>query len=423
MSFELLPSAHTLALVDCNNFYASCERVFNPSLNGKPIVVLSNNDGCAIARSNEAKALGIGMGEPLFKWRHLVNTQSVKVFSANFALYGDMSRRVMTTLQQFTPHLEVYSIDEAFLGLDGFKIDDHEAFGRQIRRTVLKHTGLPVSVGIARTKTLVKVANHAAKKDPRQQGACALLDDEVIRQRLSVTPVDEVWGIGRQRAKWLHSREIHTAEALRGMDDRVIRKHLNVMSMRTVYELRGIACLELGEESAARKSIATTRTFGDEILDKDALEGAVCSFAALTAGRLREQGSAAGGMQVFIETSPFKADYYTNAALGTMSPAMSFTPHLMAQARMLLGRIFRPGARYKRAGVVLLDLVQQDVQSPGLYEVPGDQEKQERLMEVVDQLDGHVFWAKEQMSEGMHLKQAHRSGRFTSRWGELLAVG
>ncbi len=422
MLFELSPSRQTLALVDCNNFYASCERLFNPSLNGKPVVVLSNNDGCAIARSNEAKALGIGMGEPYFKWKHLIETQGVKVFSANFALYGDMSRRVMATLQQFTPNIEIYSIDEAFMSLDDLGIVDHEAFGRDVRRTVLRHTGLPVSLGLARTKTLAKVANHAAKKVPRHQGVCVLLDDAAVRARLASIPVGDVWGVGRRKAKWLNDQGILTAEALMDFDDRLIRKHLSVMTLRTVFELRGIACLGLEAAAPFKKSIATTRTFGDEIRDPAELEAAVCSFTALSAESLRGQGSAAGGMQVFVETSPFKPDYYANAVFGDMCPPTSFTPALMGMARRLLARICRPGLSYKRAGVVLMGFVRADAEGAGLYEAPAQQEKQGRLMEAVDRLDGDVFWAREQLSDGLHLKQARRSGRFTSRWSELLQV-
>ncbi|MEI6437371.1 MAG: hypothetical protein WCO69_01320 [Candidatus Omnitrophota bacterium] len=422
MPFALSSSPHILALVDCNNFYASCERVFDPSLRNKPVVVLSNNDGCAIARSNEAKALGIGMGAPFFQWEGLIRTHGVRVFSANFALYGDMSGRVMATLRQFVPDIEIYSIDEAFLGLSALPIKDHEAFAREIRRKVLKDTGLPVSVGIARTKTLAKVANHAAKKVPGHHGVCVLLDEGMIRGRLSAIPVEDVWGIGRRKAEWLKSRGILTADDLRRSDDQLIRKNLSVMTLRTMYELRGIACLGLEDESPIKKSIATTRSFGDEIGEQAELEAAVSSFVALSAEKLRGQGSAAGSMQVFIETSPFKTGFYANAAVGDMSPATSFTPALMGMARALLSRIFRPGLRYKRAGVVLMGLVADGLAGPGLYDLPVDRERQGRLMETVDSLGGDVFWAREQLSGGLRPKQSRRSARFTSRWSELLGV-
>ncbi|MBF0387411.1 MAG: Y-family DNA polymerase [Candidatus Omnitrophica bacterium] len=421
MSFALSPSRHIIALVDCNNFYASCERVFDPSLRNRPVVVLSNNDGCAIARSNEAKALGIGMGEPFYKWRHLMETGGVRVLSANFALYGDMSRRVMTVLRSFASDMEVYSIDEAFLALAGLGIADHRVFGGELRRKVLQYTGLPVSVGIARTKTLAKAANQAAKKVPGLQGVGVLLDEEAIRARLEAVLVEDIWGIGRRKAKWLNEQGIFTAEALRRMEDSVIKKHLSVMTLRTVYELRGIACSGLEAVAAPKQSIATTRSFGDEIGGRDELEAALCSFVALAAGKMREQASAALGMQVFIETSPFKSGFYANTAYAEISPATDFTPELMGLSRRLLARIFRGGLRYKRAGVVLLGLVRAG-DGPGLYEPAGSTERQGRLMEVIDRLDGEVFWAREQLSNGLRPKQTRRSGRFTSRWNELLQV-
>ena len=340
MPFELSPSRHIFALVDANNFYASCERVFDPSLRGKPVVVLSNNDGCAIARSNEAKALGIKMGQPFFEWKAMVKTHGVRVLSANFALYGDISQRIMETLKQFTPDIEVYSIDEAFLGLEACRIDDFEKFGQDIRRTVLKHTGVPVSVGIARTKTLAKLANHIAKKRPGQDGVCSLLKQDVADHFMGELPVEEVWGIGGRKAQWLRERGYCSVLALKNADDRIIKKNLSVMSLRTIYELRGIACLGLTDVEPDKKSIATTRTFAKEVREHGELEEALCVYTARAAEKMRAQGSAAGYMQVFVSTSPFKPNYYANAAAGRLDPATGYTPDLMTYARCFLDQIY-----------------------------------------------------------------------------------
>lgn len=422
MPFELLPSRRIFGLVDVNNFYASCERVFDPSLRGKPVVVLSNNDGCAIARSQEAKDLGIKMGQPFFEWKHLVKAKGVRVFSANFTLYGDLSRRVMETLEEFTPDLEVYSIDEAFLGLETLRIDDHGVFGSKIRGRVLQNTGLPVSVGIARTKTLAKVANHRAKKIPSCGGVCVLLEQSEIDPALAGLPVEEIWGIGRRKTQWLNARGILTADQLIVRDDLWIRKNLSVVTLRTVQELRGVCCLGL-EEAAPNKSIATTRTFGKELFSCSDIETAVCSFTARAAEKLREQGSVAGCLQVFVETSPFKADYYANSASVRLNLATDYTPHLLHAARSLVQKLYRSGKAYKRAGVVLLDIAAARESPDDLFRSSLDLGRQERLMSVVDKLEGSVVFAAEGV-EGMTalVNQTRRSGRFTTGWGDLLNV-
>lgn len=422
MPFELSPSRHVFALVDCNNFYASCERVFDPSLRGRPVVVLSNNDGCAIARSAEAKALGIAMGQPFFEWKHLAGPRGVRVFSANFTLYGDMSRRVMQTLAQFTPDLEVYSIDEAFLGLERLGLGDHAAFGRRVRETVLRHTGLPVSVGIARTKTLAKAANHLAKRRPAYGGVCVLMGAEETARALAALPVREVWGIGRRKAAWLNERGVATARELVAQDDRWVRRHLSVATLRTVAELRGISCLGL-EESAPGKSIATTRTFGAELRGRAELESAVCAFTARAAEKLRGQGSLAGCLQVFVETSPFRPDYYSNSASSLLVPPTDYTPELLSRARRLAAQLFREGRSYRRAGALLLGLSPAGERQRELFYPEADDERRRRLMAAVDGLQGGVFFA----AEGLHrmaglVRQARRSGRFTTRWDELLSV-
>jgi len=427
MPFELSPSRHIFALVDANNFYASCERVFDPSLRGKPVVVLSNNDGCAIARSNEAKALGIKMGQPFFEWKSMVKTHGIRVLSANFSLYGDISHRIMEILRNFTPDLEVYSIDEAFLGLEAFRIDDYWRFGQDIRQAVLKHTGVPVSVGIARTKTLAKLANHIAKKRPGQDGVCSLLAMDEAERLMKELPIEKVWGIGGHKAQWLKERGILSVLDLRNADDRLIKKNLSVVTLRTVYELRGIACLDLAAAEPAKKTIATTRTFAEDVRSRFDLEEAVSVYVARAAEKLRSQSSLAGCIQVFIATSPFRLHYYSNSATGRLIPATDYTPDLMSCARSLLDQIFRDGLAYKRGGVILSDFVPAAATQEELFESREKFDRQHRLMGVVDHLNatvahGTVRFAREGASQLGSTKQTRRSGQVTSSWEELPAV-
>jgi DNA polymerase V len=400
MPFVLSPSRKIFGLVDCNNFFASCERVINPSLAGKPVVVLSNNDGCAVARSNEAKALGIKMGQPFFQWRHLLKEKGVIALSANFALYGDLSRRVMETLGRFSPDQEVYSIDEAFLGLETLGIKAFVEYGRDIRRTVLKDTGLPVSVGIASTKTLSKLANHTAKTHPEYQGVCSLLEEQNSQRVMQELPVSEVWGIGGQKARVLTARGIRTILDLRNADDRWIRKNMSVVTLRTVFELRGISCIGLEDIPAPRQTIGISRTFPRDIHSLEEIESIVCGFTSHAAQKMRAQGQITGFLQVFAGTSPFKPDYYANSGSVRFDPRTDYTPGLTSAVRQILGEIYQPGRGYKRAGVVLGDFSTRTETPLELFVDTQARERQEKLMAVVDQLNtkvakGAVFFAGE----------------------------
>ena len=423
MLFELSPSRQIFALVDCNNFYASCERVMDPSLNGKPIVVLSNNDGCAIARSNEAKALGIKMGQPYFEWKHLEKAAGVRVFSANFALYGDLSARVMETLQQFSPDQEVYSIDECFLGLETLKINDLAGYGRDMRHTVFMHTGLPVSVGIAPTKTLAKLANRTAKGKPEYKGVCSFMDQTAIEAILKETAVGDIWGVGRKKAQLLITQGIQTAHDLKNMDDHWIKKHLSVVTLRTVFELRGIACIGLEDVPPAKQSISHTRTFGREVSAQKEIEEAISIYVARAAEKMRAQGQVAGGLEVFLTTSPFKPDYYGNAASVRIDPRTDYTPALMGHARELLRGIFRAGLGVKRAGITLSDLAERAVAPRELFQDEAKVEGRSKLMDIVDQLnaagpENAVFFAGE--GRGARPK---KTKSVTTKWKDLPEVG
>lgn len=416
------------ALVDCNNFYVSCERVFNPAVKDRPVVVLSNNDGCAISRSNEAKKIGIAMGAPIFKCQDIVKKYDVKVFSANFVLYGDMSNRVMNALSDFTPNLEVYSIDEAFLSLKGFKHLNLETYTRDIQSEVRKRTGIPVSIGVAPTKTLAKVANHYAKDHPETKGVFHLLDHHVIEDCLAKTPVNEIWGIGREKAIFLNRHGIENALELSKASDDWIKKHLTVVTLRTVWELRGISCLSLEEVQPNKKAIGTSRTFGYEVDNLPEMEEAVCAYIAKSAEKLRRQKSLVGFLQVYIETNPFKeGKFYRNSAGTDIIPPTAYTPHLMDTARRLLKLIYRDGLKYKSCGVILTNLSSETAVQEDLFEPVYQNTNRKKLMEIIDRYNartnaGKLFWVSEGLGKPWYMKQAHKSRRFTTRWDELLEI-
>jgi len=415
------------ALVDCNSFYVSCERVFAPALRTKPVVVLSNNDGCVISRSNEAKEAGIGMGAPFFKCQDLIKTHGIKVFSANFVLYGDMSNRVMSVLSQFTPHLEVYSIDEAFLSLDEIRTAELDDYAREIRVSVKKQTGLPVSVGVGSTKTLAKIANHIAKDHAETEGVSHLTDENVIERWLKATPVREVWGIGRNKAAFLQENGILTAWELRNAPDDWIKKHLTVVTLRTVWELRGTSCLSLEEAAPDKNAIATTRSFGYKVTDLSEMLEAIAAYTSKSAEKLRRQNSIAGFVQVYVETARHgnKPYYYNSAGAGL--PPTGDTSQLIKTAQTLVQRIFREGLAYKSCGVFLMNLMSANNEQGGLFEEKYDGSRKQSLMTAVDEYNrntgrGKIFMAAEGLGKPWYMKQAYKSRMFTTRWDELLEV-
>ncbi len=416
------------ALVDCNNFYASCERVFNPSLKDKPIVVLSNNDGCVIARSNEAKAIGIKMGEPIFKCQGLVDRHKVFVYSANFVLYGDISRRVMNTLSSFSSEMEIYSIDEAFLSLDGFENFDLDQYALKIRQKIKRDTGLPVSVGIAPTKTLAKIANRFAKKHTPTGGVFCLIKEDEINRWLEKTAVEDIWGIGFEKAIVLKRNGIENALQLKQAKDDWIKKHLTVVSLKTVLELRGIACFGLDETTPDKKAIGTSRTFGREVNSFGELQEAVAAYIAKSAQKLRAQSSVCGYIQVFAASNPFKGEkYYSNAAGIDITPPSADTATLIRASQGLLKLIFRPQISYKRAGVLLMALEPQNTAQQYLFDQPYQDSRRQTLMKTVDAFNrstnhGKIFWAAEGMDKPWYMKQSNKSKRFTTRWDEILEI-
>jgi DNA polymerase V len=373
------------ALIDCNAFYVSCERVFNPKLNNKPVVALSNNDGCIIARSKEAKALGIKMGVPLFKVKDIVERENVIVFSSNYTLYADMSRRVMNIISEFTPSIEVYSIDEAFIELTNMNVD-YESYARHMRKVILQYTGIPVSIGIASTKTLTKVANHIAKDDESLEGVCSLIQHENLDQVLEDTNVADVWGVGRQLSKKLIANGIFNAKLLKNCEDAWVRKMMSVNGLKTVSELREISCLDLEETSATRKSCCTTRSFGKPLINLEDIEQAVTTFARRATERIRGENLIASTVSVFLRTNPFDRNrYYSNSSTTTLSYPTYDTVQIVKTALQLTKIIFRENHKYKKAGVLLSGFYEKGTETKNLFSEA--RYRSPKLMSAVDQIN------------------------------------
>jgi len=416
-----------VALADCNNFYASCERVFNPKLEGKPVVVLSNNDGIVVAASKEAKAIGLELGIPIFKAEDLVRSAQVQVFSSNYTLYGDLSRRVMETLSQFTPELEVYSIDEAFLDLSGFGGKNLTDYGRHIRDTVKRWTGIPVSIGIAETKTLAKIATRLAKKSSKADGVLNLTGSPYRERALAATPVGDIWGIGRQYAKFLIKNGIITALDLRDVTDVWVKKHMGVVGLRTVKELRGTPCLSLVPRPPAKKEICVSRSFGKLVSTRAGVREAVATYTTRAAEKLRKQRHAAGALMVFMMTNRFKDEpQYANSAVLEAPVPTDSTGELIGCALRGVDFIFREGYRFYKAGVVLTGLVPADQIQTDLF-YTRDFEGSRRLMEALDHVNaslgpGTLKFAATGLEQSWKTKFNRRSPRYTTRWDELPAV-
>ena len=419
------------ALVDCNNFYASCERVFQPEFNGKPVAILSNNDGCVISRSNEAKAVGIGMGAPAFQIKGIVKQHDVQLFSSNYALYGDLSNRVMKILEQFTPNVEIYSIDEAFLNFDGIHVLDYHQYGIQIKTRVQKWVGIPVCIGFAETKALSKVANKIAKKfQNRTQGVYVIDSEEKRIKALKWTKIEDVWGIGYRMNKKMKAKNIITAlDFISPQHEAWIKKEMGVIGLRLKYELEGKSVLDLEPIVDQKKSIATTRSFPKQISEFDLLRERVATFAAVCAEKLRKQSSCCHTIIVMLVVDKHTVQtskYYFNMAI-TLPYGSNSTLTISNAAIAMLKKLHQGNEhlKFKKAGVIVTELIDQDKKQLQLFEE--ENPKHVVLMKVMDGLnnkigDKKVKLATQNLSLTWNMKQNHLSPRYTTSFKDILEI-
>ena len=380
----MLYRKNKIALVDCNSFYVSCERLFNQSIIKKPVVVLSSNDGCVISRSTEAKILGIKMGEPYFKVEKIVKKNDVKVFSSNYSLYGDISRRVMKTLKQFSPQIEIYSIDEAFLNLSSVKDEDLLEHGNKIRKTVLKWTGIPSSIGIATTKTLSKAANHIAKKE--KSGIVNLINSKQIDKLLAEIKINDVWGVGRQLTKFYIKNGISTAYQLKNTANSWVKKNTNVFGSRTAMELKGVSCISLEPHQEKRKNCCVSRSFGKKVTKLEELKESITTHCLNAAEKIRIDNQTVKKVTVFIRTSPFQKDknYYANTKDIDLPIRTNDSIELVKQSLNALKSIYKKGYRYQKAGIILSGLKDVNIYRKNLFSKINNEEKRTRLMKAID---------------------------------------
>ena len=414
-------------LCDCNNFFVSCERVFDPSLNNRPVVVLSNNDGCVVSRSNEAKAIGIKMGQPLYQIRDFVKRHNIAVRSSNYHLYGDMSKRVMATLKQHIPCIEIYSIDEAFLQLDGIPAERLKAYGEEVARIVRHNTGIPVSIGISHTKTLAKIASKLCKKYPKLNSACFMQRDEDIAKVLDKFSIADVWGIGRRHNRMLNECGIKSAAQFKALSREWVQNRMGITGVRTWQELHGTPCIEFGHEQADKQSITVSRSFSKELYDINELYETITTFAGIAAEKLRKQQSVAQELLVFIITNRHRDDQpqYYECGQVQFPTATDSTLEIVKAATTELQRIFRKGYGYKKSGVRLSRITPANAVQTSLFDTV-DRPKHKRLMETIDRINaGMGRESIKLVSQGTitdHTNREYLSPQYTTRWEDILVV-
>ena len=426
-----LPANHqsllqSIALIDCNSFYASCERIFNPKLLGKPIVVLSNNDGCIITRSAEAKALGIKMGEPYFKAKKIIEKNNVKVFSSNYSLYGDISQRVMEILLGFSPEVEIYSIDEAFLNFKGFKNHELLTYCKHIRQTIKQWVGIPVSIGVGSTKTLSKIANHLAKKEADYEGICILKGDEKIEEALNRIEIGDVWGIGRRLSKFLRNYEVRTAKQFAFLDRRWIRKNMGVVGEKIQLELRGISCLDLELLPSSKKSCCVSRSFSRPIEKIEELQESIANYGSRVAEKIREEGLIAQSMSIFVLTNHFnkKEKQYSSSIKLQLDYPTSDSKMIVKRAIEGIKRIYKEGYLYKKAGIILYEL-HNSSSVRGLLDY--DKPRTDSLMRSLDEINyrygsATLRLAAEGIRRSWHMRREKVSPCYTTSFDQLMIV-
>jgi len=414
------------ALVDCNNFYASCERLFRPELENKPIVVLSNNDGCVIARSNESKALGIPMGAPEFKYRQQMKQQGIQVFSSNFPLYGDLSARVMGVLEHLSPTLEIYSIDEAFADMQGFNNFDLYQHGLKIRQTVLQWTGIPVSIGFAKTKTLSKIANRVAKKAAKTKGVFVFDNQDQINSVLKKVEISDVWGVGRNWGNSLKKCGIKSAYDLAHADSGWIRRKYNVVLQRTVRELNGESCISI-EDLPEKKQLLISRSFRERVTNYDHLRSLIAGYISRACEKLRKQGSVAQSITVFIRTSPFsEGGGYSNSNTISLNQYSADTSTFIKMSMYALKRIFKAGYEYQKAGIMIFDIVPDNYQQLCLFQQEKYNTEVRKRMKLLDHINGkygsQTLRLASESKKRWYMHQDQLSPAYTTRWEHLLTV-
>lgn len=411
------------ALADCNNFFVSCERVFNPSLEKRPVIVLSNNDGCAIARSNEAKALGIKMGDPFFRIKHLVEQHGIAVFSGNMHLYGDMSERVHETLRELVPAIEIYSIDEAFLDLRGMDTDSLEAFGKKAAYICRRNTGIPVSVGISTTKTLAKIASRLCKKYPALKNSCFMHREQDIRKVLSTFPVSDIWGIGRRSLPKLGIYNVKTALDFANLPETLVMGLMGTPGVRTWKELNGQACIDFEDSMHDKQSICTSRSFATEIHDIEQLSQQIALFTSMAAEKLRKQECVCSEFTVFIASNRFREQpYVSDSRLEMLPTPTDSTLVLCSAADRMLQSLFRKDTGYKRAGVILTGITRKKYQEISLFENTELRAKEDRLMKAMDSINGllgkNAVRVAASGDRTAHNSE-HRSPSYTTQWDDI----
>ena len=426
-----LPANHqsllqSIALIDCNSFYASCERIFNPKLLGKPIVVLSNNDGCIITRSAEAKALGIKMGEPYFKAKKIIEKNNVKVFSSNYSLYGDISQRVMEILLGFSPEVEIYSIDEAFLNFKGFKNHELLTYCKHIRQTIKQWVGIPVSIGVGSTKTLSKIANHLAKKEADYEGICILKGDEKIEEALNRIEIGDVWGIGRRLSKFLRNYGVCTAKQFAFLDRRWIRKNMGVVGEKIQLELRGVSCLDLELLPSPKKSCCVSRSFSRPIEKIEELQESIANYGSRVAEKIREEGLIAQSMSIFVLTNHFnkKEKQYSSSIKLQLDYPTSDSKLIVKRAVEGIQRIYKESYRYKKAGIILYEL-HSSSSVRGLLDY--DKPRTDSLMRSLDEINyrygsATLRLAAEGIRRSWHMRREKVSPCYTTSFDQLMIV-
>lgn len=415
-------------LADCNNFFVSCERLFRPDLNGKAVVVLSNNDGCAIARSNEAKALGIKMGQPFYQFSHLVSSGKITVFSSNFMLYGDISHRVHATLREAVPAIEIYSIDEAFLDLSGIPDERLDSLGHYLNRLCMRNVGIPVSVGVSHTKTLAKIASRLCKQYPKLHGACFMKHPQDIEKVLRKFPVGDVWGIGRRYSERLQRRGVATAYDFASLPEEWVRSQMGLSGLRTWLELHSVPSISFGEDPEPKKQICVSRSFAHEITDKEELYEQLSQFVAMASEKLRKQGSVASEMNIFLLTNRFKDTEreYSRNRIERLEPPTSDTFAVLRTARYAFDRIYDGRVPFKRAGVVFSGIIPENSLQMSLFEPASAYGGNDKLMSVIDSINrkegaGSVVFASQGFG-GVKMNREHLSPQYTTKFDDILKI-